>query len=86
MQKLTGEIKYKVFAEGTKSECQRPFVFLENGTQILLYKIDDNPFENDFFRSFENQKVLISGEFNDGVFEVDEAKVINQSADEGDEQ
>ena len=41
MSKLTGQILYKTFAEGSKSESSRPYICLENGTQILLYKKND---------------------------------------------
>ena len=44
MTTLTGIIQYKIFAEGTKSESSRPYIVLENGSQILLYKKNDNPF------------------------------------------
>lgn len=79
MQILTGQIIYKTFAEGTKSECQRPFVFLENGSQILLYKTEDNPFENNAFAAFENKKVQLTGEFCEGVFNVSEISQIQES-------
>ena len=64
-------VEYKLFAEGTKSESKRPFICLENGTQILLYKKNDNPFENNFFQKYEGMKVSINGDFVNGVFEAD---------------
>lgn len=70
MTKLTGIIEYKVFAEGTKSESSRPFLCFENGTQILLYKKGDNPFENNGFTEFDGKKVTVEGELVNGVFEV----------------
>ena len=71
MANLIGKIQYKVFAQGTKSESKRPFICFENGTQILLYKKDDNPFENNFFSSYEGQKVLVEGELVNGTFVVE---------------
>ena len=59
MTTLSGIIQCKIFAEGTKSESSRPYIVLENGSQILLYKKNDNPFENTGFSSYEGQKVLV---------------------------
>lgn len=74
MTKLIGLIKYQIFAQGTKSESKRPFICFENGTQILLYKKDDNPFENTGFLPFENKTVEVEGDLNNGVFEVTSIK------------
>lgn len=71
MSKLTGVVLYRVFAEGTKSESSRPYIFLENGSQILLYKKSDNPFENKGFINYENQTITVEGEFSNGVFIVE---------------
>ncbi len=71
MQELTGTIQFKTFAEGTKSESSRPFLCLENGSQILLYKKNDNPFENNAFNGFDGANVTVKGEFINGVIEVE---------------
>ena len=72
MTTLTGIIQYKIFAEGTKSESSRPYIVLENGSQILLYKKNDNPFENIGFSSYEGQKVLVEEDVtqNKGVISI----------------
>ena len=44
---------------------------LENGGQILLYKKNDNPFENNFFSSYEGKKVVMEGELVNGTFVVE---------------
>ena len=67
---LTGKIKFDSFAKETKSESKRPYLIMENGDKILLYKNNDNPFENKGFAEFENKKVLVSGEINDNTFVV----------------
>ena len=70
MTTLSGIIQYKIFAEGTKSESSRPYIILENGSQILLYKKNDNPFENTGFSSYEGQKVLVElSDFGEKQFE-----------------
>lgn len=74
MANLIGKIQYKFFAQGTKSESKRPFICFENGTQILLYKKDDNPFENNGFLSFEDKTVEVEGDLVNGVFEVTSVK------------
>ncbi|MBQ0052471.1 MAG: hypothetical protein KBT11_10490 [Treponema sp.] len=70
MTKISGTIEYKTFAAGSKSESLKPFILLENGSQILLYKKNDNPFENKGFADFESKKVIVEGELVNGVFEV----------------
>ena len=55
----------------TKSESSRPYIVLENGGQILLYKKNDNPFENNFFSSYEGKKVVMEGELVNGTFVVE---------------
>lgn len=82
---LTGTVKYLPFAQGTKSESLRPYILLGKGSRILLYKKSDNPFENNFFASFDGQKVRVSGEIVNGTLEVDSvelAAVVNQSGGE----
>ena len=71
MTTLTGIIQYKNFAEETKSESSRPYIVLENGSQILLYKKNDNPFENTGFSGYEGQKVSVEGELENGTFVVE---------------
>lgn len=71
MTKLVGTIQNKTYAKGTKSESSRPYIFLENGDQILLYKKNDNPFENNFFSSYEGKKVVMEGELVNGTFVVE---------------
>lgn len=70
MTKITGIVEYKTFAERTKSESLRPYIIMENGSRILLYKREDNPFENKGFKEFEGKKVTAEGELVNGVFEV----------------
>lgn len=70
MSKIIGIVEYKTFAERTKSESSRPFLMMENGSQILLYRKNDNPFENKGFLEFEGKKISAEGELVNGVFEV----------------
>lgn len=77
MTKLTGIIEYKTFAERTKNESLRPYIILENGSQILLYKKGDNPFENKGFTEFEGKKITAEGELVNGVFEVTSVEEVN---------
>lgn len=72
MQQLIGTVQFKTFGEGTKSESLRPYLCFENGTQILLYKKDDNPFENNAFAEYEGKSITVQGELVNGVFEVEE--------------
>lgn len=88
MTRLFGKIKYMMFAEGTKSECMAPYIFLENGSQIMLYKTGDNPFENKAFLSYKDKEISVEGELIDGVFEVEniiEEKEPSESEEKCDE-
>lgn len=66
-----GLIRYKLINEGSKSESLKPFLCLANGNQILLYKKDDNPFENKSFKNYENKTVIIEGDFLEDIFIVE---------------
>ncbi len=79
---ITGTVKYLTFAEGSKSESLRPYVCVENGTRILLYKKNDNPFENKGFSEYDGCKVQIKGEFVKGVLEVDEIALLEKTLPE----
>lgn len=79
---LTGTIQSKLYAQGSKSECMKPYIFLENGSQILLYKENDNPFENNAFTEYEGKNVSVTGEFTDGVFTVNAIDENTQSQEE----
>lgn len=74
MLKLKGIIKLEVFAEGSKSESKKPYIFLSNGGKLLLYKKNDNPFENSGFSDFIDKRVCLEGELVDEVFEVETIK------------
>ena len=56
MTTLTGIIQYKIFAEGTKSESSRPYIVLENGSQILLYKKMIIPLKIQIFLVMKDKK------------------------------
>lgn len=84
MTTLKGKIEYRTFAEGTKSESQRPYICFENGTQILLYKKNDNPFENKGFTEYEGLEVQVEGELNGGTFVVENVQTessLNETTD-----
>lgn len=68
---LKGKIEYKTFAAGTKSESVRPYLCFENGTQILLYKKNDNPFENKGFTEYTDLEVSVEGDLENGTFVVE---------------
>lgn len=80
---LTGTVKYLPFAQGSKSESLRPYILLGKGSRILLYKKSDNPFENNFFASFEGEKVRVSGEIVNGTLEADSVELLgSENTDE----
>ena len=82
---ILGKINFKIFAEGSKSECYRPYIFIDNGSQILLYRKDDNPFENKGFKEYEGKEVSIEGEFTAGLFIVESIQEIARTEEKVEE-
>ncbi len=81
MNKFTGTITYQVFAQGTKSECERPYLITENGDKVLLYKKNDNPFENRGFAEYADRQVVLEGELVNGVLHVETVEAIETATD-----
>ena len=40
MKQFTGTVQYAPFAQGSKSEGERPFLVAEDGSRILLMYLD----------------------------------------------
>ena len=57
-----GIIVFMLCDIGSKSECQRPFLYRGGGEFIRLRKVGDNPFENESFRPFDALAVSLTGE------------------------
>ena len=75
---LTVKIKFDNFAADSKSESKRPYLITANGEKILLYKKNDNPFENKGFTDFVDKEVILTGEFNENTFIVSEIVLKNE--------
>lgn len=71
MEKLTGKIKFLPFAIETKSESLRPYLVDKDGNTIMVYKKNDNPFMNDYFTTWADKNVVLTGEYSDKTFIVD---------------
>jgi|GEM_PF-6890190 len=71
MKQFTGTVQYAPFAQGSKSEGERPFLVAEDGSRILLYKKNDNPFENKGLSAYAGKRVLLQGEVVNGAIEVE---------------
>lgn len=85
--RLEGVLRLLPFAPGSKSEGIRPFLVGDDGSRVLLYKKQDNPFENRGFHGVENQRVQVEGELRGGTFHVEqlhiqEAAVQNECSQE----
>ena len=72
METLTGKIEYAPYASSSKSESTRPFLITDDGNKILLYKKNDNPFENKGFTAFEGKRVTVHGGLEKDTFVVSE--------------
>ncbi len=65
MQIYFGTVQFQLVNAGSKSECEKPFLIMPDGSSFELYKENDNPFENNFFVPFKNQQVALSGELKE---------------------
>lgn len=59
---LEGVVQFLPFGTGSKSEGLRPYLVQDDGTKILLFKKQDNPFENRGLSGYQNQRVKVQGE------------------------
>jgi hypothetical protein len=76
MAQFTGTVTYGQFANGSKSEGERPFLIMEDGSSMLLYKKNDNPFENKGMAAYDGKKVVLQGEIVKDVIEVDSVEEV----------
>ena len=76
MNQFTGTVSFELFAQGTKSESERPYLITEKGDKILLYKKNDNPFENRGFAEYADRQVVLEGELVNGVLHVETVELI----------
>lgn len=70
VMELEGVVQFFPFAVGSKSESIRPYLVQKDGTRTLLYKKDDNPFENKGLTGYQNQWVRVQGAFSGNCFHV----------------
>ena len=76
MEVLEGVVVFLTYAEGTKSESRRPFLYIgRNSDPIRLWVKEDNPFENNKLYGFDGKRVIIKGEINKDVFEISDISV-----------
>lgn len=80
---LTGKIIYETFAAGSKSESARPYLETSDGNKILLYKKDDNPFENSSLAEFDGKNARITGEIKDGAFVAESVEAVVSTTSTG---
>ena len=75
---FNGVLKFDTYAQGSKSESMQPYLVLDTGEKMRLYKEADNPFENESLISFSNKRVQIIGRINDtdGILIIDSIKEI----------
>jgi hypothetical protein len=69
---MEGYILFLPFAEGSKSEGLRPFLVNSSQGVKMLYRKEDNPFENTSLRPFHTKYCRVKGNAGQaGVFLVD---------------
>ena len=62
---VKGKIVFQLANVGSKSEGIYPFLLKEDGSQIKIAFLGDNPFENPTLREYESKDVVLEGEFNE---------------------
>ena len=62
---VKGKIVFQLANVGSKSEGVYPFLLTEDGSQIKIAFLGDNPFENPTLREYESKDVVLEGEFNE---------------------
>lgn len=83
MAQFTGTVTYRQFAQGSKSEGARPFLVMEDGSRVLLYKKNDNPFENKGLATYTGKRVVLQGEIVKNVLEVESVEEAPSAVKEG---
>ena len=76
IKNLEGTVCFKLINEGSKSEIKKPFLLMEDGSAILLFMENSNPFENKVLHQYENNKVQVKGYEKNGTFIVKEITVL----------
>ncbi len=70
---LKGTVVFNYANVGSQSEGIYPFIYNEFANFIMIYMVDDNPFENNLLKPYDGKKVVIKGDYNDyGTFVVEE--------------
>lgn len=76
---VIGEISFELDKIGSKSESMVPFINLEDGSKIPVYKVGDNPFENESLKELEGQLISVSKRsFRNGVMRIENFEVIDK--------
>ena len=78
---MKGIIRFRPYAQGSKSESVRPFLEVEGEEPLRLHLEGDNPFSNDGLRSFEDKECEVTGQMDkqNGFFRVNQAEVITKA-------
>lgn len=79
---LRGRLRFKPYAEGTKSDSVRPCLDLPDGSRRLLYRAGDNPFVNESLVPYDDRDCELVGRMDDrGCFLVDVIEAIPEAGD-----
>jgi hypothetical protein len=62
---IKGTVIFEIANKGSKSEGIYPFLRLEDGKNVRLAYLGDNPFENPTLKAYESKLVELEGEFNE---------------------
>ena len=78
---LKGTVVFNYANVGSQSEGIYPFIYNDYASFIMIYMVDDNPFENNSLKPYDGKKVIIKGDYNDyGTFVVEEINEVTEKA------
>lgn len=70
---LKGVVVFFDFAVGSKSESKQPYLYLNSGSKVRLYKPGDQMFENESLVPFDGKQVTVIGKLGrEEIFEIAE--------------
>ena len=82
LKTLTGTVVFLLTNIGSKSECVRPFLYINQNEILKTYFKGDNPFENLMLRPYDGKAVEVKGKLKrNQTFVIEQISVVTQEAE-----
>ena len=75
LETMNGTIIFQDVNIGSKSECRKPFLYVNQNEIFPLFMKNSNPFENNELKEFDGKQVSVTGFMNDKKFVITEIKL-----------